>query len=89
MRRYTEIIQPGPNTKNMRAVFLAAAILALLCCCERGHALYFHIAETELKCFIEEVPAETMIVGEWRSRDWSCVLCLSVQASTKHSYTTV
>lgn len=26
--------------------------------------LYFHIGETEQKCFIEEVPSETMIVGE-------------------------
>lgn len=26
--------------------------------------LYFHIGETEQKCFMEEVPAETMIVGE-------------------------
>ncbi|KAK6039917.1 Emp24/gp25L/p24 family protein [Cooperia oncophora] len=25
------------------------------------HALYFHIAETEKKCFIEEIPDETMV----------------------------
>ena len=30
--------------------------------------LYFHIGETEQKCFIEEVPAETMIVGECQSK---------------------
>ena len=29
-----------------------------------GESLYFHISETEHKCFIEEVPGETMIVGE-------------------------
>ncbi|CAD5112953.1 DgyrCDS2161 [Dimorphilus gyrociliatus] len=29
-------------------------------------ALYFHIAETEKKCFIEEVPDETMIVGKYK-----------------------
>ena len=29
-----------------------------------GNGLYFHISETEQKCFIEEVPAETMIVGK-------------------------
>lgn len=28
------------------------------------NGLYFHIGETEQKCFIEEVPSETMIVGE-------------------------
>ena len=26
-------------------------------------ALYFHIAETERKCFIEEIPDETMVTG--------------------------
>jgi len=26
--------------------------------------LYFHIAETERKCFIEEIPDETMVIGE-------------------------
>jgi len=26
--------------------------------------LYFHIRETEEKCFIEEVPDETMVVGK-------------------------
>ena len=25
--------------------------------------LYFHIAETERKCFIEEIPDETMVIG--------------------------
>lgn len=27
-------------------------------------ALYFHIGETERKCFIEEIPDETMVVGK-------------------------
>ena len=26
-------------------------------------SLYFHIRETERKCFIEEVPDETLVVG--------------------------
>lgn len=28
--------------------------------------LYFHIGETEKKCFIEEIPDETMVVGRLR-----------------------
>jgi hypothetical protein len=28
------------------------------------NALYFHIGETERKCFIEEIPDETMVVGK-------------------------
>lgn len=27
-------------------------------------ALYFHIGETERKCFIEEIPDETNVIGE-------------------------
>ena len=33
-------------------------------CLSLCHGLYFHIGETQQKCFMEEVPAETMIVGE-------------------------
>lgn len=28
-------------------------------------SLYFHIRETERKCFIEEVPDDTLVVGEF------------------------
>lgn len=45
---------------RMRVVLFAVLVVL---CCERGDALYFHIGETESKCFIEEVPGETMIVG--------------------------
>lgn len=47
---------------EMKAVVVA--LLVIVGCCEQGLALYFHIGETESKCFIEEVPAQTMIVGE-------------------------
>lgn len=30
----------------------------------RVESLYFHIKETERKCFIEEVPDETLVVGK-------------------------
>ncbi len=40
--------------------FLLLLVLTVGLC--RG--LYFHIGETDQKCFMEEVPAETMIVGE-------------------------
>ena len=41
----------------------AAVLLVLGLCIGGTRGLYFHISETETKCFIEEVPAETMIVG--------------------------
>lgn len=30
-------------------------------------SLYFHIAETERKCFIEEIPDDTTVIGLLRS----------------------
>jgi len=31
-----------------------------------AQGLYFHIAETERKCFIEEIPDETMVIGNYK-----------------------
>ena len=28
--------------------------------------LYFHIGETERKCFIEEIPDDTMVTGNYK-----------------------
>ena len=36
----------------------------LTVCITYTSALYFHIGETERKCFIEEIPDETMVVGK-------------------------
>lgn len=36
-----------------------------------GWGLYFHLGETERKCFIEEIPDETMVIGaqgKWGGR---------------------
>lgn len=30
------------------------------------NGLYFHIPETEKKCFIEEIPDETMVIGHYK-----------------------
>ncbi|XP_071948531.1 transmembrane emp24 domain-containing protein eca-like [Antedon mediterranea] len=30
--------------------------------------LYFHISETEKKCFIEEIPDETMVIGNYKTQ---------------------
>ena len=37
----------------------------LLCLCTAVSGLYFHIAETEKKCFIEEIPDDTIVVGKY------------------------
>lgn len=40
--------------------------LLLLCFLQTVFGLYFHIAETERKCFIEEIPDETMVIGNYK-----------------------
>ena len=42
-----------------------SVFLVLLCILEYGTGLYFHIAETERKCFIEEIPDETAVLGAY------------------------
>jgi len=49
---------------SMRRVFLVAFILSPYLYLVSG--LYFHIGETERKCFIEEIPDETMVVGNYK-----------------------
>ena len=49
--------------KMLKIGFFAA--LVLMAFFPFSNALYFHIAETERKCFIEEIPDETMVVGKY------------------------
>jgi p24 family protein alpha len=37
-------------------------LISLISVCQ---GLYFHIAETERKCFIEEIPDETTVIGKY------------------------
>lgn len=39
-------------------------VVAFLVFVPLSHGLYFHIGETERKCFIEEIPDETMVTGK-------------------------
>lgn len=40
----------------------------LAACLGPVSSLYFHIGETEKKCFIEEIPDETMVIGNYRTQ---------------------
>lgn len=42
--------------------FLPAILLVF--CLRYSDGLFFHIAETERKCFIEEIPDETTVLGK-------------------------
>ncbi|XP_057306375.1 transmembrane emp24 domain-containing protein 9-like isoform X2 [Hydractinia symbiolongicarpus] len=48
----------------MRNYFVLLALLYTSTC----YGLYFHMGETEKKCFIEEIPDETMITGKYRTQ---------------------
>ncbi|XP_077991894.1 transmembrane emp24 domain-containing protein 4-like [Glandiceps talaboti] len=43
-------------------------LLCLLGFLSLSQALYFHIGETERKCFIEEIPDETMVIGNYKTQ---------------------
>ncbi|KAM9266385.1 transmembrane emp24 domain-containing protein 4 [Morus bassanus] len=49
---------------------LRAAVAALVLAAWGAHGLYFHIGETEKRCFIEEIPDETMVIGNYRTQLW-------------------
>lgn len=45
--------------------------LLILCIClsqlvSHSSALFFHLGETEKKCFIEEIPDETLVIGKYK-----------------------
>lgn len=46
----------------LKPVYLLLVITLTLV--KLSDALYFHIGETERKCFIEEIPDETNVIGE-------------------------
>uniref|UniRef100_A0A8C3MSP8 Uncharacterized protein n=2 Tax=Passeriformes TaxID=9126 RepID=A0A8C3MSP8_GEOPR len=49
---------------------LRAAMAAVLLLGWGAQGLYFHIGETEKRCFIEEIPDETMVIGNYRTQLW-------------------
>lgn len=41
-----------------------SSLVTLVLVLDYASALYFHIAEGERKCFIEEIPDDTTVIGE-------------------------
>lgn len=52
-----------------RAALIAAAV-ALAAVVQPANALYFYVTDGQQRCFIEEVPAETLIVGTYKNPDF-------------------
>nr|XP_040049154.1 transmembrane emp24 domain-containing protein 4 [Gasterosteus aculeatus aculeatus] len=73
MRRHGFLLLVRADRSQRSAMLSArAAGAALLVCAwvHAGRALYFHIEETERRCFIEEIPDETMVIGKYRTQLW-------------------
>ncbi|MBN3319308.1 TMED4 protein, partial [Atractosteus spatula] len=52
------------------SLFSQVVCLFLLATLSLTRALYFHIGETEKKCFIEEIPDWTKVIGKYRTQLW-------------------
>ncbi|KAL7004152.1 emp24p/erv25p- protein [Cystobasidiomycetes sp. EMM_F5] len=53
----------------MRISSLTAALLALLF--SQAHALYFYLQAGETRCFLEELPKDTIVVGHYKAEEWT------------------
>ncbi|KAJ7370365.1 Transmembrane emp24 domain-containing protein 4 [Desmophyllum pertusum] len=50
------------------AVLAWFALILVFFRLDLAHGLYFHMGETEKKCFIEEIPDETMVIGKYKTQ---------------------
>merc|ERR1712243_163142 len=53
------------NSKSVMDVYTIVIFLTYIL---GGHGLFFHMGETEKKCFIEEIPNETMVTCKYRTQ---------------------
>ena len=54
------------TTQHVMSVSMIRVLGIVLLALPFSSGLYFHIAETERKCFIEEIPDDTMVVGKYK-----------------------
>ena len=53
----------APGTQRKMAVVSWGSVILVFLGLDLAQGLYFHMGETEKKCFIEEIPDETMVIG--------------------------
>lgn len=41
-------------------------LILIICFFQLSYSLYFHISETERKCFIEEIPEDTLVITKYK-----------------------
>ncbi|XP_065185236.1 transmembrane emp24 domain-containing protein eca-like [Sycon ciliatum] len=56
---------------KMATMRILSYLMVLVLLAQASSALYFHILETSHpKCFIEEIPDETLVVGKYKTQAW-------------------
>ncbi|KAM8939901.1 transmembrane emp24 domain-containing protein 11-like [Pelodytes ibericus] len=46
-------------------------LIILICCCwPASLAMYFHMAEREPKCIIEDIPSDILVTGRYKMQKW-------------------
>lgn len=83
---FLKLVKDG--LRMIKSTSFVLLLVSLISVCQ---GLYFHIAETERKCFIEEIPDETTVIGkrvklsETYESDNDLVV-LFLQSTTKWSF---
>ncbi|XP_063813197.1 transmembrane emp24 domain-containing protein 11-like [Pseudophryne corroboree] len=47
-----------------------ARVIVAFCLCSLGHAMYYHSAEREEKCVIEDIPSDMLVTGRYKIQLW-------------------
>ncbi|KAM6234954.1 transmembrane emp24 domain-containing protein 4 [Porphyrio hochstetteri] len=68
--RARAVPRAGRGARAMAGGAGLRAAVAVLVAAWGAQGLYFHIGETEKRCFIEEIPDETMVIGNYRTQLW-------------------
>jgi len=55
--------------RQQKSLWLQACMLLSLLCLQQCSAIYFVLEEGEMRCFLEEVPKDTLVLGKYRAED--------------------
>lgn len=63
----------------MKQIYLSYLLIVISLYVLPSYGLYFHISETERKCFIEEIPDDTLVVGKCKAYVVICHVLLGFE----------
>ncbi|KAK4051249.1 emp24p/erv25p- protein [Microbotryomycetes sp. JL201] len=61
----------SPAECKLEPMLRLAWVFALLSLCRVSSALYFYLGAGENRCFLEELPKDTIVVGHYKAEEWS------------------